>query len=199
MSAVVNRARQRYWERFGPSRLPPGEDLAALRRGAGRDPGSVPAMWPFYTVPDSGGANPSRALVAEHHALVLFGFHQQSKRRLMHQPDERIGVALRSLRATRRYRERPSSLDARVAAAATAASVGEVAWHLRGLVALLAGSDDGIPLDYSGLFLDLKAWHSSDGAARVRRRWGSDYFQWGADVRETTEIEDAPAAEGDPS
>lgn len=169
-----------YWERvMREGGDPPGEDLAALRSGAGRPAGSVPAMWRFYSVEDSGTAAPSAALVAEHHALVLFGFHQQSKHdRLVHEPGHSVASALHRLRWSDAYRERGEAIDGRVSAAATAPTVDAVAWHLRSLVGLLRG--EALGFDYTELFRDLVLWSIPDRAARVRRRWGRDYFSWGA-------------------
>jgi len=184
-----------YWERFPrhgehgtPAHVPPGEDLAALRRGANRLPGSVPAMWRFYAAPDGDGPSPGPELAAEHHALVLFGLHQQGVREpLAHDPGRTIGTALRELRRGPRYRDRETSLDARVAAAATATTLDELAWHLRALVRFLR--DEAIGFDYTGLWRDLVAWQQRGGPERVRRRWGRDYFAWGE--------RPAPAATGD--
>ncbi len=175
---MTGSGRRHYWERQArrDGALPPGEDLSAMRRGAGREAGSVPEMWRFYSVP-SDGLWASPALVAEHHCLVMFGFHQQSQDRLVHQSGLTIGKALRRLRRSERFRDRTEALDARVAAAATATSVDEVASHLRGLIALLR--DEGIPLDYTGLWRDLRSWGRPGEAERVRRSWGRDYFSWG--------------------
>lgn len=168
-----------YWERFAHGNgVPPGEDLAAMRRGAGRAAGSVPDLWRFYSVPDSGGRVPGPALVAEHHALVLFGFHQQGQHAgSAHVAGRSLAEGLRELRRRSRYHEREESLDARVAAAATATTVEELAWHLRALVRLLR--DEGIGFDYTRLWRDLLAWQQPGGPERVRRAWGRDYFAWG--------------------
>lgn len=167
----------------GP-RLPPGEDLTALRRGAGRPAGSVPQMWQFYTAGDTGGVEPSADLTAEHIGLVLFGFHQQSENRLMHSPSRKFARALRDLRGSERFHDREPALDAKVAAAATATSIGELGWHLRGLVALLKDAD--ISFDYSSLVADLATWQHPTGQARVRRRWGRDYYSWGTKTETPT-------------
>lgn len=164
-------------------RMPTGEDLAALRRGAGRPPGSVPEMWPFYRVRDDDSDEPSRQLEAEHLALTLFGFHQQSEHTvLMHRAGVPIGTALRTLRASDRYRERTESLDKRVAAAATANSFAELGWHLRTLVTLLKNAELGF--DYTLLTRDLIIWQCPGGPDRIRRSWGRDYFVWGKEPDE---------------
>ena len=40
------------WSQRGPA---PGADLAALRRGIGQEPGTVPQMWPYYTTLSADG------------------------------------------------------------------------------------------------------------------------------------------------
>jgi CRISPR system Cascade subunit CasB len=56
MSDPPQQRRPYYWERHNDGKgnwsrkdWPPGAELAALRRGIGREPGAVPDMWPFYT------------------------------------------------------------------------------------------------------------------------------------------------------
>ena len=193
------KTRAHYWERGRASkdatekpkeqsieRLFPGETLAALRQGIGREAGSIPAMWRYYSVASDYPSRPSQELACEHICLTLFGLHQQSQRsRRMDQPGQSIATALRSLRHGR-YSGNPEALDRRVEAAATSSSITEFAYHLRGLIALLKRDDLGI--DYTFLYEDLKIFHFSDGAARVRRRWGRDYLRWGnGENRESNE------------
>lgn len=166
---------------------PEGADLAALRRGLGREAGSVPAMWRFYQTLRPDG-RPSAHLHAEHAALTLFAMHQQSKDRSMHWPGVDLGSALFTLR--RDERVNTDSVDRRFAAAATAGSLAELVGHLRGLINRLRdaapdpdlaresvpGRGRGQGLDYSLLVADLVSWQSPGGAAKVRRRWGARYF-----------------------
>lgn len=161
-----------YWDRRLPEgRYPPG-DLAALRRGIGGSPGAVPAIWPFYTTLSDDGRVGTR-LRAEHHALSLFGLHQQSQRSSMHQRGVRLGEALRTLRNSERYSE--AALDRRVAQCATAVSVDEFAYHLRGLITMLRSLPQG--LDYTRLLRAFEEWQRPHGADRVRRQIGADYFR----------------------
>jgi CRISPR system Cascade subunit CasB len=156
---------------------PPGADLAALRRGIGREPGTVPEMWRFYTTLVATGVVTNR-LRAEHTALTLFGVHQQSKTTPMHQTGHGLGTALRAVRRSDKFSEQ--AVDRRFTAAATATSMAELALHLRGLVALLHDHDIDQPLDYTQLFRDLNDWQYPQNQGRVRRRWGSQYFVWSA-------------------
>lgn len=160
-----------FWARFVAGNVPTGEHLAALRRGVGREPGSVPQLWPYYTTLTEDG-HLTALLVAEHHALTLFGVHQQSQEQLMHRRSVGVGAAVLALRRSGNASE--DAVDRRFAAAATSQSVGELAVHLRGLVTQLRGIHQ--PLDYDRLLSDLRDWRSTDGAASVRRRWGGQYF-----------------------
>lgn len=188
-----------YWERYTdgdgrwrpyrgrPAEAPPGEDLVRLRRGAGRVPGTVPEMWPYYST----GIDDERlapwadewdlpgVFVAEHHALVLYGFHQQSIGRPMHVERARLGRAVRALHTSGRYSQ--EAVDRRFFTVVTTDDVGELAIHLRGLIGQLKTlrSKDGAPmpqaLDYSWLQRDLEAWQWRDRRELVRRRWGLEY------------------------
>jgi CRISPR system Cascade subunit CasB len=149
---------------------PPGEELADLRAGLGREAGTVPEMWPYYTVPTDGRR--TRELDAEHAALALYGLHQQSQNRPMHHQNRGVGRALRILRVRDRFSE--SALDRRLAAAVNANSVPAVLYRLRGLVTQLR--QEAIPLDYDQLVVDLTRWHHPDSRQWVRRRWGLDYY-----------------------
>lgn len=167
-----------YWERFsaggeGPTvRLPPGDELAALRRGLGVEPGTVPSMWRFYcTWQDDRGHS---RFAAEHHALTLFAVHQQSQRNLVHVVNVPMARALRRLHTSDRFAE--AAVDQRFFAAATAPEVDEVAYHLRGLVRQLRSLHAPAPFDYTQLFWDLARWSSPEGRQRTRRKWGLDYY-----------------------
>ena len=179
-----------YWERFmqdvnqptdgdlaQPQKVPPGEDLAALRRGVGRAPGSVPAMWPLYCRLNADGKI-TDALIAEHEALCLFGVHQQSEAFLVHRPGYSLGTALCHLRGDGRHSA--EAVERRFAAAATADDIAEVTTHLRGLVNLLKTLTPTQGFDYTQLFNDLRNWQSPDRRGRVRRRWGAAFFAYQA-------------------
>ncbi|WP_228567116.1 type I-E CRISPR-associated protein Cse2/CasB [Nocardia sp. SYP-A9097] len=178
---------QRYWNRFidndtgewkDPKKLPPGEDLAALRAGLGRDVLTVPKMWPFYTSPvDDELARIGEASArqrAEHAALALYGLHQQSQRIPMHRKNIGLGTALLALR--RHDNASTQAVDRRVAALATATSVPALLMRMRGLVGQLR--DIRQPLDYDRLLTDLAVWPWPDGRQRVRRSWAQGYQLW---------------------
>lgn len=176
-----------YWNRYidengswRSARRPPGEDLAALRSGLGREPGTVPAMWRFHQEEVRNDARerdpwPSRRFIAEHHALTLYGVHQQSRDDPAHRPGVGVGQALRALHATSRAEDASKAIDRRFYAAVTATTSGELAYHLRGLVRMLRGLKVPAPLDYDQLVRDLASWEGPERRERVRRKWGLDY------------------------
>lgn len=186
---------------------PPGEHLAAMRAGAGRDPGTVPGMWELHSeFPDASWrsrhhdawAVPNR-FEAEHHALVLYGFHQQSVGEPMHRTEVSVGTALRQLGRSGRASE--AGVVRMLTAAATATSLAELSQHLRRVVTRLRGAR--IPLDYDRLLDDLSRWQHPDAQGRVRRRWGLDFFvaragneqaDEGVSTADSTNPERAPSA-----
>ncbi len=193
-----------YWERFAASsargettsRLPPGDELAALRRGTSGGPGTVPSMWRFYTpdwTDERAGLGAPFSLVAEHHALVLFAIHQQSQQVLVHQPGKPIGQAIKALHTSGRFA--PAAVDRRFFAAVTAPEVAEVAHHLRGLVRQLRSLQGPAPFDYSGLCRDLRWWHDPACRDAARRRWGMDYYRPTPDGPDTLPASREPAGE----
>jgi CRISPR system Cascade subunit CasB len=168
-----------------------------LRRGVGREAGSVPEMWAFYTTLNPDG-HLTRELRAEHIALTMFSVHQQSHSQPVHRVyadvaagHERgfgLGSAVLTLRNSRKYT--PEAVDRRFAAAATATSVNELRQHLHGLIIRLHGLSPQPGLDYTQLYRDLLEWQFPDGPARVRRRWGGSYV---AGAAEPTRMPPAPA------
>jgi CRISPR system Cascade subunit CasB len=169
---------EHYWEKFRPKSLTAGGDLAHLRRGLGREPGSVPELWRFYTVivePGSDGQLPApEALTAEHAALTLFAVHQQSQTTSMHSSSVELGTALRRLRLSDRYSQ--EAVDRRVNAVANSSDSAELIAHLRGLVTQLKSITQ--PLNYTQLAEDIYAWNSPEERARVRRALGRQYWAW---------------------
>lgn len=153
-----------------PGQGPPGDALAALRRGIGREPGETPQMWRYYTTLQQSGAVSDR-LRAEHLTLTLFAMHQQSKAQPVHRNGVGVGTAIHELRASGKFSA--DAVDRRFNVAATATSLRELAHHLQGLLTQLRNVD-GAALDYTQLYEDLRWWPA--GPALVRRRWGSQYF-----------------------
>lgn len=194
MTRPIPRSGAWYWERFvGPDGSwrqprggPPGEDLAALRRGANGEAGAVASMWPFHVVvvpeerlqPRADTWSEPPELAAEHHALVLYAHHQQSQGTPVHRHGIGLGHALRKLH--RRYSEK--AVDRRFFATVTADEVDELAYHLRGLIGQLRSLQPTAAFDYSWLVEDLYKWHQPERRHAVRRRWGLDYYASPTDV-----------------
>lgn len=153
-----------------PKRFPAA--LSAVRRGAGRQPGTVPEMWQYHVHLD--GDERDRRTNAEHVALVLFGFHQQSSATKVHRAGARLGAALWRLRD----QFSSDAVDARFFRAVTAADLDELATHLRGLVMQLRSLKPSVPpIDYSQLVEDLTRWQDPAQVDRVRRKWASEYHK----------------------
>ncbi|MFA1549908.1 type I-E CRISPR-associated protein Cse2/CasB [Actinomadura chokoriensis] len=176
---------QRYWNKYvghdgtwRDKHRPPGEDLAVMRTGLGRDAGMVPALCRYYTCEiDDWAARRGEVSIeqaAEHAALALFGLHQQSKTRPMHRPGVPLGKALRKLREDGKFSQQ--AVDARVDAAATATNVTALLMRLRSLIDQLRTINQ--PLDYDQLMKLIHDWHFTDGRQRARRKWAVDYQVW---------------------
>lgn len=77
-------------------------ELAELRRGVGRQPGDLPALWGalLADMPEQlqGSNGPSKAEWAVYTALTLFALHQQGEVGVsMNQPGRTLGGAVRQL------------------------------------------------------------------------------------------------------
>jgi len=128
-------------------------------------------MWRYYTTLRADGRlTPS--LHAEHIALALFAIHQQSQPRSVHAPGTRLGAAAKALRDNGKFS--PDAVDRRFGTAATATSLSEAGYHLRGLVRQLRQITQ--PLDYTALYWDLVHWQDPEHIGRVRREWAAQYF-----------------------
>ena len=165
-------------------------ELAELRRGVGRQPGDLPALWGalLADMPEQlqGSNGPSKAEWAVYTALTLFALHQQGEAGVsMNQPGRTLGGAVRQLAektaAGQDWTE--SSVLRRFNALATAEEITEISHHLRGMIQLLsAAKDGGIPLDYPQLAADLYELQCADPRyaqtpANVRLRWGQDLYR----------------------
>lgn len=150
-----------------------GGVLAALRRGAQLEPGTVPGMWPYYTRLNAQGTL-TNAVWAEHLCLTTYGVHQQGLRYAVHAAGFPLGGALRRLRHSGHFTE--DAVDRHVERLATASQWGELSHHLVVLVNLVKATKLPIRFDYSQLFHDLRDLQDELRAGSVRRRWGAAYF-----------------------
>ena len=158
--------------------------LANLRRGIGRAPGDIPALWgaflqdlPLELQSDRGKASPAEWAI--YTALTLYALHQQGQSSSMHRSGNGLGCAVHKLAAPEE-----SSVFRRFNALATASSAEELAHHLRGIIQLLRR--EGIPLDYAQLAEDLYWMQFSATAPRVRLRWAEDYYHMPSEDNENT-------------
>ncbi|GAB95248.1 CRISPR system Cascade subunit CasB [Kineosphaera limosa] len=162
--------------------------LAALRNATPGRVDETPASWDvvYSTLPEEAlgrGDDISWDERATHAALVLYAVHQTSQSAPMHQPEVRLGQALRRLPDAT---DEKSPILRRFTSLVSASTFDATLYHLRSLIALLRR--DGITLDYVRLCQDLVRLQSPRTAPVVRRQWGRDFFG-GRGV-------DAPAPDG---
>ena len=168
-------------------------ELAQLRRGVGRQPGELPALWGSFLaeMPEElrGTDGPSKAEWAIYLALTLYALHQQGANRAegsMNQPGQTLGSAVRLLaektvngedQAEKEADEEKwaeSSVCRRFNILATADSMPEIAHYLRGMIQLLRR--EKIPLDYPQLAVDLYRLQFVESAPNVRLQWGRELY-----------------------
>lgn len=175
-------AQQLYWMQNLPEPQWRAE-LAELRRGVGRQPGELPALWGSFLaeMPEElrGTDGPSKAEWAIYLALTLYALHQQGANRAegsMNQPGKTLGGAVRRLAETTAAGQdwTESSVLRRFNALATADSMPEISHHLRGMIQLLRR--EKIPLDYPQLAVDLYRLQFVESAPNVRLQWGRELY-----------------------
>ena len=170
--------------------------LAELRRGVGKAPGEIPALWGalLQNMPEAfyaGSGEPTRAEWAAYTALTLFALHQQGSDagsapmcRITEKDEDgrlhdyRLGTAISRLchNMDGQYTDDDRArIERRFVPMATAADMPELAQHLRGLVQLLKA--DKQPLDYPALAVDLYLYQNADQRSNVRLRWGEDFYR----------------------
>ena len=132
--------------------------LAALRRGLGKPPGTVPATYPFVVPFLPANAGPDR--VRPYFVVAsLFALHPHSC------TGESFG------RTYERLKESPSR-DIRFRALLNAGPA-ELSGHLRQAVSLLSASQE-IPVDWEMLLNHLRSW--TNPRRWVQQRWARDYW-----------------------
>ena len=168
-------------------------ELAQLRRGVGRQPGELPALWGSFLaeMPEElrGTDGPSKAEWAIYLTLTLYALHQQGANRAegsMNQPGKTLGGAVRLLaektvngedQAEKEADEEKwaeSSVCRRFNILATADSMPEISHYLRGMIQLLRR--EKIPLDYPQLAVDLYRLQFVESAPNVRLQWGRELY-----------------------
>jgi CRISPR system Cascade subunit CasB len=161
------------------------KSLAELRRGVGKAPGELPQLWGYFleTMPEDfyGNMEPSRAEWAVYTAITLFALHQQGKDTVlkpMQKDGQSFGSALSCLVHDSNDRER---ITRRFNTIATANSMEELTYYMRGAIQLLRGED--IELDYSKLAGDIYCFQFPELVSRVRLRWGQDFYRMTAEEK----------------
>ena len=152
--------------------------LAKLRRGIGKEPGSMPELWGLMMdgMPSElmgKGDEASFAERAVYAALTLFALHQQGKEWCVSESNMMLGVAVRKL--ANQDKDRESAIMRRFNTTATANSISEFSHHLRGLIQIMKAKN--IKLDYPELASDLYRFQFPTQRDSVRLRWGRDYYR----------------------
>jgi CRISPR system Cascade subunit CasB len=162
-------------------------ELARLRRGLGKQAGSVPEIWELTVgaVPADltwERDEPSRAEEAAHAALTLYALHQQSFPGPAHVPGISFGSAVGRLAVGGGPSQ--DAVTRRFMAVATAESADEVLVHVRGLVTQLRGERRAI--DYARFADDILGLLTPGRETKVRLRWGRDFYRTTSDAAEAT-------------
>lgn len=146
--------------------------LAALRRGLGQEPGTVPDMYP-YVVPML-PASASRAMEATYYLLAsLFAYH----------PDPG-GAGNMGHHFRRAGGQDPDQAIERRFTALLAAHREDLPFYLRQAVSFLRSKD--VPVNWHALFFDVLHWHYED--RRVQKRWAAAF--WGAPAQSQASTEE---------
>jgi CRISPR system Cascade subunit CasB len=136
--------------------------LAALRRGLGKPPGTVPAMHPLVVPRLPPGAN-RREEDLYYLVASLFAYHDQPR------AQGNLGVSFRRVKDAA---ERDST--ERRFVALLNCHRDDLPGHLRQVVGLAKSKD--VPVDYRQLLTDLRYWDHPDRF--VQRNWADGF--WGA-------------------
>lgn len=162
--------------------------LASLRRGVGKAPGELPELFGVVLPELSEEFTSSDGIAtkeewASYTALTLYALHRQGgdgEKDLAHTKEKvSVGRALKML--SDRQQEGKQDLNAEKRALQkmkmliTAKDMGELSYHLRGVVQLLKREE--IPLNYIALAEDLYEFQCVDGKNRVSLRWGRDFYR----------------------
>ena len=160
-------------------------ELAELRRGVGRAPGELPALWGAFLTdfPEEWygyRGEPSREEWAVYTALTMFALHQQGndfRTKWMDTDDRRFGQAVRMLAPTNDDSDEAlNRVRNRFNIIATSANIRELANHLRAMIHFLR--DANIAFDYADLAVDLYRFMSPISAPQVKLKWGQDFYRF---------------------
>jgi CRISPR system Cascade subunit CasB len=146
--------------------------LAALRRGLGQPPGTVPAMFPYVEryLPDD-----VKPWQEEAHYLIaaLFAYHPD--------PGGRGNIGDHYADVRRRNPHGDHTALERRFTALLAAHREDLPFYLRQTVSFLKSKE--IPIDWDRLFRDVQGWGAESGS--VQKRWARAF--WGRRAQTETE------------
>ena len=172
-----------------PSESAARASLANLRRGVGHKPGELPQLFGsiITDMPEEllGTRGANRSEWAVYTAVTLFALHQQGKDRSI-QPMHRAGISLGD--AANRLIKEPDDrnrVGRRFYPAATAESIEELTYHLRGLVTLFRAND--IPLDFAMLAGDIYRYQFPEKRDEIRMKWCRDFSRYHGENRVSEE------------
>ena len=138
--------------------------LAALRRGLGRPPGTVPEMFP-YVVPFL-PANPHPEQEAAYYTIaVLFALHPENT------PEGNMGDHMAAARD-----EKSREAVERRFVALLSAHPDDLPDLLRQAIAYLKSKE--VPINWERLFRDLQLWSHPEYGDVVRRYWATAFWRY---------------------
>jgi CRISPR system Cascade subunit CasB len=152
--------------------------LARLRRGVGKEAGTVPEIWQYVYegLPDSLAGDTGKALYAQnavHTALTLYAMHSQGMGNAHNENAGSLGDAAKTLKMQRPDNE--PGIKRRFDALATAKTPMEINNHARGIIQLLRQGK--VMLNYADFAKDLYWLQSNrDSARQILQRWGRDFY-----------------------
>lgn len=174
--------------RFMKSRIPriysSKAALACLRRGIGKEIGTMPNLLGFVFPEQEISKYPKQEEQIEralYTALTMYAFHQQGIGRCMSDglADEDIAVSHRNsfgYAAGRLFRtsESEAGVQRRFNQVLTANDLTELSVHARGIISLMKRHN--ITIDYPQFALDLYHFQQLDWHRKIVLDWGKDYY-----------------------
>lgn len=165
--------------------------LAALRRGLGKPPGTVPEMFPYVEpfIPVNGYA---RHVDAAYLVASLFGLHPvhgAPSEDARSRQQRGFGASLARIRLREGTTDEDDGVARRFGALLNCDHEG-LPTHLRHLMKLLDSRSRDAPIDYTQLYDDITDWEAPDRF--VQRNWAAGFWRRAAPV-----IENAPPTSND--
>lgn len=147
--------------------------LAALRRGLGQPPGTVPDMHPYVVRRLPQDAYPNSWTEQTYYLVAsLYGLHPKSA------AEGNIGRHF--ARTLDPKSDHNQAIERRFTALLTA-HPDDLHFHLRQAISFLKSYKDGVPINWHQLMWDILAWGYPDNRARVQKRWATGFWQRSSD------------------